>query len=835
MADDTLALAQKAVPASAVDNTVQVPSLGQSAFSRDSGLIFFAATQGDELPAWGTNIKMRDAALRSFIPRESLFSSALGTVCARNAAFSWKIEGPEAKAKKYQRILAESNFGRGWADMVTQVSIDLYTQDSGAFIEVIRDGETERSNIVGLAHLDAGRCYHTGLPEAPVVYQNRRGEYRTLKWFQVIALREMPATYEGIPGVQYCALTRLFQAARILRDVSIYLQEKIGGRNARAITLVKGVTTKQINEAMTEAAVKNDSIGLMRFSQPIMVGSIDPKADIGFETLELASLPDGFDLDLSQKQYIGQMAMAFLTDYQEFAPLPGGGLGTSTQSQVLHAKSRGKGPGLFMKLIATAINFMVLPNDTEFDWDEQDLEADQADASVRGTRAATRAARIASGELTVEGARQIAHEDGDLDTELMEAMNQADLDDEIALDDERQAEAQDALDKRNAQQPVMVNEIPADDNAPPQAAPSGAPSPGAPKLTKAGPKGPVPPVKAAPGANRGTAPPKPPFTRTPKLKSNANHDPASGQFSHGDALAPHGGIGPKMASNTAAWAEENDVTQTRVRGNVRNLLDSATAAQTAEGMEWYQGAHDIAGANAVKYGTTGATQAHVLAVLSPQANWDMNVKSATLVNEFHASGTFTLTPEAVAAKRLSMAASRKQNIRDGKSPAASDRADRAFESIVSVYLGKTVDPATVPADHVGRLIQTNVPNGNVTKAIHLLRGANPDGPMPGAKGKDSKLVGGIKVRSFSNNINDPSNSKSVTIDTHMINGVLNQKKKTGIEEEVFRSAGKYDTFKDAISAVAKERGIAPNQAQAIAWTAWRDENGKATKKEMGDD
>ena len=75
-----------------------------------------------------------------------------------------------------------------------------------------------------------------------------------------------------------------------------------------------------------------------------------------------------------RKWDIAVLALAFLVDYQEFAPLPGGNLGTSAQSQVLHMKSRGKGPGLFMKLFAHFMNFGgVLPRSVTFEWDEQDV------------------------------------------------------------------------------------------------------------------------------------------------------------------------------------------------------------------------------------------------------------------------------------------------------------------------------------------------------------------------------------------------------------------------------------------------------------------------------
>lgn len=414
-----------AVDGRVLDRSVQqqIPLEQAGILGHDMGsILFFTARADEEIEPWGQNVKLRDQQLRAFIPQEPTFSSALGMVAARNATFSWKLEGPETQVRRYSKVLQTANFGRGWAHLMAQISIDLATQDSGAFVEIIRTGESERAPVIGLNALDAARCYPTGVDEVPVIYLDRLGRYHWLKWFQVLHLTEMPATYEGLPGLQYCTLTRAMRACRIMRDIGIYLSEKVGGRNARAVTLVKGVTPEQIENAWNQSKLRSDSAGLLRYSQPLLVGAIDPKAEIGFQTLEIASLPDGFDLDLSMKQYIGQLAMAFMVDYQEFAPLPGGGLGTSAQSEVLHMKSRGKGPGLFMKIIAEALNFAVLPESVQFIWDDQDPDADKLAVETSKTRAEARKLRIESGELTVGVARHIAYEEGDLSKEMLDAL-----------------------------------------------------------------------------------------------------------------------------------------------------------------------------------------------------------------------------------------------------------------------------------------------------------------------------------------------------------------------------------------------------------------------------
>lgn len=136
------------------------------------------------------------------------------------------------------------------------------------------------------------------------------------------------------------------------------------------------------------------------------------------------------------------LAMAFLTDYQEFSPLPGGNLGTSTQSEILHLKNRGKGAGLFRKLITRAINYEIFPRNVEFGFSDPDYEAETAEAEVKKIRAQTRQIRITSTEITPEVARQLANDEGDLRQEYMALMGEVDSTDNLQVDDSSPAETQ---------------------------------------------------------------------------------------------------------------------------------------------------------------------------------------------------------------------------------------------------------------------------------------------------------------------------------------------------------------------------------------------------------
>ncbi len=417
---------EKAVSPEAVANSVVVPQtqVGTSpptAGLDQSTLLWLVGSFADEIDPWGRRPKVRDKQLRAFLTTESLFTSALGLVAARNMGFNWMIEGPKAVAAESQRILNEANNGKGWEDFVSKLSMDLYTQDGGAFIEVVRGGNSPEGPLIGVNSLDADRCYHTGDPFKPVIYQDRESKYHQLNWWEVVTLAELPTSIEHLYGIQICALSRLLLAAQITKNIAIYQAEKTAGRHTRAMHIIQGLTTSQIQDALLSMQSKADGQGLTRYVNPLVVGTVDPQAEIDVKTLEFAGVPDGFDAEQAFKHYIAQIAMAFLSDYQDFAPLPGGNLGTSSQSDVLHAKSRGKGPALWMNLIVNAMNMKILPSIVEFSFEEQDIEAEEQVAGTRKMRADERSVRIASKELLPAEARQLAVDTGDLPKELFEA------------------------------------------------------------------------------------------------------------------------------------------------------------------------------------------------------------------------------------------------------------------------------------------------------------------------------------------------------------------------------------------------------------------------------
>ena len=374
----------------ALSRSVQETGPGASGAFGTDGLVMAVASVADSFQAWGTSVRIRDQQLRQFWPTEPILASAIYNIAVRNAAFHWTLEGEPATVAAVQDMMQHSDFGRGWRALQIKLLTDLLTQDNGAFMEIIRAADSPNAAVVSLGHLDARRCTRTSDPLNPVIYTDAKGVLHKMRWYQIQAMAEFPSPIETVYGLQLCAVSRVLRAAQLLRDIGIYMREKISGDNPNAIYIVGGVTSKGITDAMEQHKQRQSERGMARWVVPLVMGTLDPTAAVSVESIDLKSLPDGFDIDESMKWYINQLALGFGADYQDFAPLPGSNLGTSTQSAVLHSKSRGKGPATWMQMQEEMFNFKgILPSNVTFQYDEQDVEADLEQADLEETVADT--------------------------------------------------------------------------------------------------------------------------------------------------------------------------------------------------------------------------------------------------------------------------------------------------------------------------------------------------------------------------------------------------------------------------------------------------------------
>lgn len=225
--------------------SVRKPVRGDGSFDPSSeaagSLVLELATIADSLIPFGQSPRLRDAQLRAFWPTEPVLASAIYSIAIRNAAWSWTLEGPPLTVEAVQDMLQQSELGDGWSAMMVKWNTDLFTQDNGAFLEVIHETERADSPVLGLAHLDAARCIRTGNPQTPVRYKDRDGVWHILDPHQVTVTSEFPSPVETMNGMQLCFVSRVLRAAQILRDIQVYQREKLSGTNPNVIHLRRRV------------------------------------------------------------------------------------------------------------------------------------------------------------------------------------------------------------------------------------------------------------------------------------------------------------------------------------------------------------------------------------------------------------------------------------------------------------------------------------------------------------------------------------------------------------------------------------------------------------------
>lgn len=422
MVDNSILMHEKALDPSAWRQTVvDAPSIKENEIPVHS-FILQMASAAEEITPWGQHVAQRDRELRDFWFSESWLAGAIYGVSIRNASFAWEIVGadptkpnPKNTIAKATQMLHNAERGEGWHKFMLKLCEDLYTQDNGAFIELLRKTKSRNSPVIGIAHLDAGRCMRTGDPEYPVIYTDRNGVEKVMRWWQVQPIEEFPSPIESMFGVQYCGVTRCLLAAQILRDIAVYKHEKVSGSFTRSLHAISNLTNQDIQKAIAMAEEQNLNRGLYRYTQPVIVAGLDPQSPLSHIQIDLATLPDAWNEDVTLKWYVAQLALAFGVDYQEFAPLMSGNLGSSQQSEILHLKTRGKGPALIMSLLENIINNSgILPSNVVFRFKEQDVRSESEKATARFTRGKDRAMRVKSGEIDEEAARELAVMDGDL-------------------------------------------------------------------------------------------------------------------------------------------------------------------------------------------------------------------------------------------------------------------------------------------------------------------------------------------------------------------------------------------------------------------------------------
>jgi len=396
----------------------------------------------------------RNKALVRLATSEPLFCGALYSALTRISNARYSIVGSSENVGRTREILAAAEFGRGLRPLIHAVTFGALTTDSGGWVEIARRTiERKTRHEVTAIHtpegrvwvikssgtvvdpadvvydpdsppvflsLDPTRCVPTEDSDYPLQYLREDGLAITLsnrECFQIVD-NPQPGTSWG-----FCAASRLAQAVSFMASLLSWHQERVQGTMADTIVMTNA-PARAVEDAMKQATEKAVSAGGHVYVPPVFLNPLDPSATPTAEVVRLKDLPEGFSLKDVMEWYVTVLANGLGVDYGSIAPLPGSRLGAATEAEVMARLAAMRLYGIILRQFEHNLN-RVLPAQIEFV--PTDLTEARLQAEAALMRAQERARRISSGELTVNIARQIAADVGDLRMEYLQVMEGKDI------------------------------------------------------------------------------------------------------------------------------------------------------------------------------------------------------------------------------------------------------------------------------------------------------------------------------------------------------------------------------------------------------------------------
>ena len=380
------------------------------------------AYAGEFIAPWWSGL--RDRQLRAFWKGSDALAGAVYAMVAKMTAIPRRVVPIDSvsrrarnQAYELQEYLdATPEFGEGWSTWFGNWVMDLLTQDNGSFAEIIGEGSKD-GPIVGrpysIANLDAQYCQRTGNPEYPVIYYDISGGMYKLHYSRVMYKAQLRSPQREMFGVGLCAVSRAVNVAQTLVDIQTFKQEKLGSRPRRQILITQGgLSPTDVELAFSVAEGTMDSMGLRRYSKTVLVGDTS-LVDADIKTIDLSSVPDGFNEFDSVTIGMATIALAFGVDAREFFPAMSSGA-TRADALIQHLKQRGKGPGEILELTEAAITQKYLPPGFRLEFDFQDDAQDRQQAEIRKIRAERINFSVNASTLDIHTARLKMLQDGDL-------------------------------------------------------------------------------------------------------------------------------------------------------------------------------------------------------------------------------------------------------------------------------------------------------------------------------------------------------------------------------------------------------------------------------------
>lgn len=343
--------------------------------------------RGPLLPAKGTRERERELLKLYRHDDNMVFKGAISGLTKRVQSTPWEVKGEPKQANYFQQVLMESDFGAGWENLLSKLIIGYSRADAGAFIELIGPGSTIEpmtGAITGLAVLDSLRCYPTGDPEFPVIYYDAYGAMHALHYTRVVRFVDMPEASEDAFFYGECALSRC--ASPVTRQILMarYIEQTLDDNPPPGIAIFKNLSDKEVQTAYARLEQERSTDAKGQWGKTLKFFGMQAEVEPTVQFISFTVPPEKFDFEKYTNLDVKQIALGIGLDIQDIWELTGSGMGTATQSEILHTKSKGRALGRILKGLERTIN-QTLPEGLEFAFKYKDEEEDQANANLAQT------------------------------------------------------------------------------------------------------------------------------------------------------------------------------------------------------------------------------------------------------------------------------------------------------------------------------------------------------------------------------------------------------------------------------------------------------------------
>lgn len=342
----------------------------------------------DEAPPWWS--KRRDEWLVDFwkLPGNDLLAGAISTLAAKISATDWYLEGPLELAKMWRDVLLyHSDFGCGWDSWIPKWVTAYLTRDMGGLSERLRANRYDHEGpSLGFNHLDESKCYMTGDPEYPVMYQGK-SKSRKIHYSQMMRIVDMPSGKDSDKGYGICGTSRAIATASIMRDIVRYKRERLSDLPPAGMLFINNLSEKQWEDVISKYDARQHNKGNEVWRDLLVAFGYDPEYPVGAEMFPLSEMPEHYDEQHSTNIAIWTFALAFRVDPREYWPVSAGPLGTATEAELQHKKARAKGEGIIFRAIEHQLNHpLSLPQLLTFKFDYRDQEDQKAAADIENQK-----------------------------------------------------------------------------------------------------------------------------------------------------------------------------------------------------------------------------------------------------------------------------------------------------------------------------------------------------------------------------------------------------------------------------------------------------------------